>query len=283
VVFRDLKPENVLFDAVGHVRLADFGLAKPLDRGSPSLRETVCGTPLYMSPEGVRNHQRALLANGAGAPPPPSHGRGPSDAAAVAPEDEGEDSLLPGFANDWWMLGVLTYELLVGERPFGGAGMESLHQSILTQPLRFPPAGTVAVGPQLSEAGRAFLGAVLEKSPLARLGAESTAEVMRSDHGCALMAPDRPDSCCALRGGHTAISHCHVLSLPRSSISTRTERGNVTLRRPPPPYADTREETWATQVQAHAWFGVQLEDSAPLDWAALEGRELEPLYAPAAR
>lgn len=79
VVYRDLKPENVLIDQQGYPKLGDFGFAKVLKRGRKTY--TFCGTPGYVAPENV-------LAHGY------------------------------GYSVDWWALGVVTYVLLTGKQPF---------------------------------------------------------------------------------------------------------------------------------------------------------------------
>merc|ERR1719329_670753 len=98
VIHRDIKPENILLDASDHIKLADFGWANMLEG---SLRETFCGTLDYLAPE---------MITGAG-------------------HDE---------SVDMWTMGVLLYELLTGQSPFGSQNKETTCRHILNVDLRFP-------------------------------------------------------------------------------------------------------------------------------------------------
>lgn len=102
IVFRDLKLENILLDAQGHVKITDFGLCKE-GIGNGKRARTFCGTPEYLAPE------------------------------ILDEEDYGKSV-------DWWALGIVMYELMVGRPPFGPANnMEKLFYNILHQTIFIPP------------------------------------------------------------------------------------------------------------------------------------------------
>lgn len=97
VMYRDIKPENLLVDAEGHLVVTDFGFAKVVtDRTF-----TVCGTPEYAAPE-------MILGTG------------------------------HGMAVDWWMLGVLIFEMCAGFPPFYDHQPYQIYQKILDGNPNYP-------------------------------------------------------------------------------------------------------------------------------------------------
>lgn len=81
IIYRDLKPENILINRNGYIKLADFGLAKITNPQGNEDPNSFCGTPEYLSPEMI--------------------------------EGTGHDHTL-----DWWALGILIYEMIIGIPPF---------------------------------------------------------------------------------------------------------------------------------------------------------------------
>jgi serine/threonine protein kinase len=101
IVYRDLKPENLLIDHEGHIKLADFGFAKYLEDDRTF---TLCGTPEYLAPEIVKGSKKTGY----------------------------------GKSVDWWALGILLFEMLAGYPPFYDCEPIGIYKKILAGIIEFP-------------------------------------------------------------------------------------------------------------------------------------------------
>ena len=124
MLYRDLKPENVLIDINGHIKLTDFGLSKIIQKPKEKAY-TICGTPQYLAPEVL--------------------------------SDKGYDCTV-----DWWSLGCVLYELLIGRSPFRILLGDSLNEDFYKKKILIPD--------YVSDEAQDLITKLLIINPLKRLG-----------------------------------------------------------------------------------------------------------------
>ncbi|CAG9316372.1 unnamed protein product [Blepharisma stoltei] len=134
IIFRDLKPDNVVIDEEGHALLTDFGLSKEGVHDN-YVTKSFCGSLAYLAPEMIRRQ---------------GHGK----------------------SVDWYLLGVLLYEMLVGIPPYFSANREELISNIQKGKLRLPSS--------LSTEAKCLIKNLLQRDPNIRLGARKDAEEIKS-------------------------------------------------------------------------------------------------------
>ncbi|XP_067452229.1 microtubule-associated serine/threonine-protein kinase 2 isoform X3 [Thunnus thynnus] len=149
IVHRDLKPDNLLITSMGHIKLTDFGLSKiglmslttnlyegHIEKDTREfLDKQVCGTPEYIAPE-------VILRQGYGKPV------------------------------DWWAMGVILYEFLVGCAPFFGDTPEELFGQVISDEIIWPEEDEA-----LPQEAQDLICKLLRQNPLERLGTGSAFEV----------------------------------------------------------------------------------------------------------
>ncbi|GFY87228.1 D6 protein kinase [Actinidia rufa] len=201
IVYRDLKPENVLVREDGHIMLSDFDLSlrcavnptlvkssnsnlesknsaycvhpaciEPSCIIQPSCIQPTCFTPRFLNKpkKEKKTKSKTKIYHQASHLPEllaePTSARSMSFVGTheyLAPEIIKGEG--HGSAVDWWMFGIFLYELLFGKTPFKGAGNRATLFNVIGQPLRFPEY------PSVSFAARDLIRGLLVKEPQHRL------------------------------------------------------------------------------------------------------------------
>ena len=136
ILHRDIKPENLVFDDKGYIHLTDFGISRKIKNGKSILNKS--GTPGYISPEVLLNKPQ-------------------------------------GFSSDFFSVGVICYELLLGKKPFKGKNKKEIAEKILYKNIKLtkkdiPENYSIIMGD--------FINKLLKRNKHERLGNKSIDEIM---------------------------------------------------------------------------------------------------------
>ncbi|KAJ6252137.1 serine/threonine-protein kinase ypk2/ykr2 [Anaeramoeba flamelloides] len=135
IIYRGLKPENLLIDEGGHIKIADFSYVRTdLRKKSGGKTNTFCETPEYLAPEIILNKEYTEVV-------------------------------------DWWSLGILIYEMLVGMPPFYAEELDDLYMLILRSQIKVPSS--------VKTAARDLILKLLDRNPTTRLGSNGSSDIKK--------------------------------------------------------------------------------------------------------
>ncbi|PKU81626.1 protein kinase G11A-like [Dendrobium catenatum] len=204
IIYRDLKPENVLVRSDGHIMLTDFDLSLKSEYGCSPTAQFVRGPRPSSSPSTTSAHRTnscnhfpncivpgvSCFHSKRGNRKKPARLGGPTDGLEFVAEPVDlrsmsfvgtHEYLAPeivageghGSAVDWWTLGVFIYELLYGVTPFKGLNEDRTLANIVARGLEFPKE------PAVSSAARELISGLLVKDPAKRLGSTTGAAAVK--------------------------------------------------------------------------------------------------------
>lgn len=180
IVHHDIKPDNILLGADGHVYITDFGVSEMFSQ-EQSLNESTrrgVGTPIFTAPELLMAAVASFGSDDSCKTLSPKHSKGtlgsngPLDNAITdesqsgSGRDRSNSGGFDGMASDTWSLGVTAFLMLVGRVPFSGRNYFEVVDAITKHPLEW--SGVNTAGQQLDARWQEVLAGMLAKDPAHR-------------------------------------------------------------------------------------------------------------------
>ena len=138
IIHKDLKPENLIFDQEGYIHLTDFGISKKIPENLNYIKDNdTSGTPGYTAPEILCNQNY-------------------------------------NFSSDYFGLGIISYECMIGNRPYKGNNKKEIKESILSKQIQIKKFD-IPIG--WSNDAVDFINQLIQRKPNNRLGYNSILEI----------------------------------------------------------------------------------------------------------